>query len=99
MEIKSTKENGVLTIALSGKLDTVTSKELDVVIKKELDSQVTIVIFDAKELEYISSAGLREIMFVKKTLGKKEAVIVKNINNVVREIFRVTGIEKVITLE
>ena len=58
MEIVKTREGDKLTLALSGRLDTLTAPQLETVIKNELDGAKDLVL-DLKDLIYVSSAGLR----------------------------------------
>ena len=70
MEIKI-NHGEVFTIALVGRLDTVTSKELLEAFTKE-EVKEDLLILDMKELEYISSAGLRALLAIKKELAEYE---------------------------
>ena len=88
-----------LVVALSGRLDTVTSVELSEAMSKE-EIKEDLVVFDFQELQYISSAGLRVVLAIKKNLedeGKGLEII--NLNNVVREVFKVTGFINVLTVK
>ncbi len=58
MEVIINKNNDVLNIKLIGRLDTITTPEVENKIMNQLDG-ITKIIFDCKELEYISAAGLR----------------------------------------
>ena len=60
MEITKKNDNGTLSIKVSGRLDTNTSPELDESLKVDA-SGVKELRLDFKDLEYISSAGLRII--------------------------------------
>jgi len=97
MTYAKTNEGGILSVVLEGRLDTVTSGELSAALAGE--SGFTDVHFDFAKLEYLSSSGLRLLFTYQKTLGGKEHVVVKHANAVVREIFRVTGFDRQITLE
>ena len=59
MNIEKKLENGVLTLAVGGRLDTNTSPELEAEVTTEGVSEI---VFDFAALEYISSAGLRVLM-------------------------------------
>lgn len=88
-----------LTIYLAGRLDTVTSVELSEAMAKE-EIKEDLVVFDFKELQYISSAGLRVLLAIKKDLddaGKSLEII--NLNKVVEEVFKVTGFINVLTVK
>lgn len=97
MEIRKSLNENVLTVTLIGRLDTTTAPELEASLAQE--SGYAQVIFDFAALEYISSAGLRLLFSARKKLGGADKVIVTNVNDVVREIFRVTGFDRQITLK
>ena len=88
-----------MVVALKGRLDTVTSTELLAAFEKE-EAKEPLVTIDMKELEYISSAGLRALLAIKKDLvanGKK--LEVSNLNNICLEVFKVTGFINVLTVK
>ncbi len=97
MTIDKTLDNGKLTLAVSGRLDTNTSPELEAEAKTD---GVREVVFDFSSLEYISSAGLRVLMGVQKAMmacGGK--MTVSHPNAMVRGVFEITGLDSVFTLE
>ena len=98
MTINKTKKGTELTIEVSGRLDTLTAPELDTVIKNELDS-ITKLILDFKELRYISSAGLRVLLSAQKTMNEQGNMTVKNVNDIVMEVFEVTGFADILTIK
>ena len=98
MNITKTQDGDLLTISLEGRLDTLTSPDLEKVLKESLDS-VKSLVFDLEKLEYISSAGLRELLYAKKTLHNKGTVKVINANAVVKEVFEVTGFNEILDVE
>lgn len=85
-------------IAPVGRLDTVTSAEL-----KELIAGYDIsgrdIEVDLSGVEYISSAGLRLLVSLQKQAKSEgRAMTVKNINSVVKEVFRISGFDKAFTV-
>ncbi len=98
MEINITKNDKVLNVSLTGRLDTQTSPELDAAVKGYL-ADIEKIVFDFEKLEYISSAGLRLLLVFEKTLKAKENVVLKNVNNVVKEILSISGFNQIITIE
>ena len=59
-----------------------------------------LVVIDCSNVEYISSAGLRVLLALKRELdGKSKALEIHNINAVVREIFSVTGFINALTIK
>lgn len=98
MTIDRNKEGNRLVLAVSGRLDTMTAPELENVIKDNMDG-VEELILDFKDLEYISSAGLRVVLGARKAMGDKGSFAVRNLCSDVREIFDITGFSDIITIE
>lgn len=98
MEISTKEENGTLFIELEGRLDTVTSQELSNALPHEKREKLNID-FNFEKLQYISSAGLRLlILFKKEAQATNNTLVIRNINAVVREIFLVTGFDKILKI-
>ncbi len=98
MIINKTKEDTKLTVSIEGRLDTTTSPELS----KELEASLVGVdqlVFDLKQLEYISSSGLRVLLSAQKAMNGKGTMIVKNVSDMVMEIFEITGFTDILTIE
>ena len=98
LNINKTTENGTCTVALEGRLDTITSPELETELKSSLDG-VTELIMDFEKLEYISSAGLHVLLSAQKTMNNQGSMKVIHVNDTVMEIFEVTGFVDVLTIE
>lgn len=93
------KQNGnALEIALEGRLDTMTAPELEAELKASLDAAESLAL-DFSKLDYISSAGLRVLLSAHKAMSGKGGMKVKNVNEVVREVFDVTGFADILTIE
>ena len=99
MTITKNTENGVLTLALEGRLDTNTAPELEKEIGADLTDDVQTLILDLKDLEYISSAGLRVLLAAQKKMNKQGNMIVKNANEMIMDVFQVTGFVDILTIE
>ena len=98
MTINTTKDGSVLTVALEGRLDTMTAPELEAVLGKEMPAAEKLIL-DFDKLEYISSAGLRVLLAAHKTMVSKGGMIVTNTNEIVKEVFDVTGFSDILTIE
>lgn len=98
MTIEKKKEGNRLVLAVSGRLDTMTAPELENVIKENMDG-VEELVLDFKDLEYISSAGLRVVLGARKAMGDGGKFSVRNLCPDVREIFDITGFSDIITIE
>ena len=98
MKIIKNQNGGSLTIALEGRLDTSTAPELEQAIKGSLDG-VTELVMDFARLDYISSAGLRVLLSAQKTMSKQGSMKVIHVNEMVMEVFEVTGFSDILTIE
>ena len=97
MKIDLKKEDKKLTIKLGGKLDTNTSPELDSKMN-ELEGMEEVII-DMKELDYISSAGLRVLLSMQKVMNKQGKMTIINVCENVMDIFEVTGFSDILTIQ
>jgi anti-sigma B factor antagonist len=98
MTIQKTQNGTDLAIALEGRLDTMTAPELEAELKQSLDAVQTLTL-DFSKLDYISSAGLRVLLSAHKTMATKGGMKVTNVNEIVREVFEVTGFADILTIE
>lgn len=98
MEIVKKYEDG-LVFELTGRLDTITAPELEKRFnEEEIDEDK--VILDFAGLDYISSAGLRSLLVIKRNLDSKKKVLeINNINDVVKEVFSVTGFNNILNIK
>lgn len=95
MKITKKEDGDNLVIALDGRLDTTTAPELEELLKGSL-GDIKELIFDMANLEYISSAGLRVLLFAKKSLHNKSVIKIVSANDIVKEVFELTGFDNVI---
>ena len=98
MEILTTKKDDVLTVSLTGRLDTTTSPQLDEELKKSLDG-IRELTMDLDGLEYISSAGLRILLSTQKTMNQQGTMKLINVSSMVMDVFEVTGFSDILTIE
>ena len=98
MTINKTQEGTKLEIALEGRLDTMTAPSLEEEIKNCIEG-ITELVFDLKDLAYVSSAGLRVLLSAQKTMNKQGSMTIRNANEEVLEIFEVTGFIDILNIE
>lgn len=98
MNINATKENNITTIAIDGRLDTLTSPELNEKISAAASDSEKIIL-DVSQLEYISSAGIRALVTAHKLMADKSGFIVKTPNENVLDIITLTGLAEVLNIE
>ena len=90
-------ENNTVKLELNGRIDSnnVAAVEQDITAKLPDDKSAGIVI-DAEKLEYISSAGLRMILRIKKSFDKFKII---NVSTDVYDILEMTGFTEMMTIE
>ena len=98
MNIEKTQNDKQLVVALSGRLDTMTAPQLEDELKNSLDG-INELVIDLAALDYISSAGLRVLLSVYKKMRGKGSMKITNANELVQEVFEVTGVSSFLPIE
>ncbi len=98
MNITKNVNGTTLEIALEGRLDTMTAPELEAELNKDLGGAESLVL-DFSKLDYISSAGLRVLLSAHKAMITKGGMKVTHVNEIVQEVFEVTGFADILTIE
>jgi anti-sigma B factor antagonist len=96
MKIDFTKNNGALTVALDGRLDTTTAPELEKFLGENCVDAAALVL-DCGKLMYISSAGLRVLLANQKKMKGSMKLI--NVCELVMEVFEMTGFADILVIE
>ena len=92
MEVNIIEKDNFITAVLSGRLDTAVSQEVATALQPLVDKAEKTLVLDCKGLDYISSSGLRIFLTVRKAATAKGGkVIVRDINNEIRQVFMMTG--------
>ncbi len=100
MEISHKVQNGILMIAINGRLDAATAPVAEGEIKKMLEGEQNRLLFDLSALEYLSSGGLRVILSAAKEIKRREGkVVLAGLNQYVYEIFEVSGFTAMIPIK
>lgn len=98
MNIVKTQEGSTLTVALEGRLDTITAPQLEGDLRSSVNG-VEKLIFDLSNLEYVSSAGLRVLLSAQKVMNRQGDMIIRNVRPEIMEIFEITGFVDLLTVE
>ena len=98
MNIIKEIKNKTLNIAPEGRLDTTTAPQLEAELKQSISDNERL-IFDFTKLEYLSSAGLRVLLAAQKMMDKQGEMVICNVNDVIAEVFEVTGFSDILTIE
>lgn len=97
LQISKHAEGSTLTVCVEGSLDAVTVKDLNAALLNSLTG-VELLILNFENLRYVSSAGLRTILIVQKTMSKQGTMKILGANDTVKEIFHSVGFDKILSL-
>lgn len=98
MTIEKNINGTELAIALEGRLDTMTAPDLEAELNQSMDKAESLTL-DFSKLDYISSAGLRVLLSAHKVMSVKGGMKVINVNDIVQEVFEVTGFADILDIE
>lgn len=96
IEIKKNAEATIIEVA--GRLNTMTAASLDKAINEDI-GDVENLVLDLKNLEYISSAGLRVLLGAQKKMQKLGSMKVINVCEDIMEVFEMTGFVNILVIE
>lgn len=96
MVLNFDKKEGSLLLSLQGRLDTTTAPDLETFIDENLDG-ITQLTVNCEKLEYVSSAGLRVLLTAQKKM--KGAMKITNVQELVMEVFEMTGFADILVIE
>ncbi len=96
MEIAETKHNDVVILGLTGRLDASNAGALEQKMLSLIDGGTQRFVVDARDLDYISSAGLRVLLVAAKRLkAVKGTVALAALKDHIKEVFDVAGFSSV----
>ena len=98
MDITKKQEENKLTIALEGRLDTVTAPQLEGELRTAVNG-ISELVFDLGKLDYVSSAGLRVLLSAQKVMNRQGSMTVCHVKPEIMEIFEVTGFVDLLNIE
>ena len=96
MTIQGELNNRKLTLQLSGHIDSSNAAEIEEKIQELAGNARVSVLIDAKDLDYISSAGLRILLRLRK---RNEDIHIINVKPEVYETFDMTGFTQMMTID
>lgn len=99
MQIMKQQNGAELTLKIEGRIDTTTAPALEDELKYSVSDAVQTLILDFAQVAYISSAGLRVLLAAQKVMKRQGTMVVRNVNDVVMEVFEVTGFSDILTIE
>ncbi|MCQ2384607.1 MAG: STAS domain-containing protein [Paludibacteraceae bacterium] len=100
MTLKIKESNGQLLAFLNGRLDTATSTQFANDMQPLLDNTQREIVLDCTDLEFISSSGLRLLLTLRKaSLAAGGKIIIRHVNESVKQVFSITGFLSLFTFE
>lgn len=100
MNITIQETDAKIIATLSGELDTAAAQEAEKQLQPLLDSKGKEVVLDCTKLEYISSSGLRVLLSIlKQAQSVGSRVVLKNVNDVIRDVLELTGFISIFEFE
>ena len=99
MTINVERDFELVTLEVAGRLDTTTAPNLEAVIN-ELSEDIKELVFDVSSVEYISSAGIRVVLGAYKKMNSNGGIMrIEKANDIVREVFEMTGLSEMLEQE
>ena len=99
MDLTKVINEEICTVSIIGRLDTTTAPELEQFMDETFKEEFRSLKFDLKDLEYVSSAGLRIFLATQKNANKLEREMsLTNVNESVLEVFEITGFTDILTI-
>jgi len=96
MQTVESKNDGVVTLALTGRLDASNASALEERVLALINSGERRIVFDLAQLDYISSAGLRVLLVAAKRLGAADGQLaLAGLRDSVREVFEIAGFSSI----
>ena len=100
MAVSMKTENGVPVLSLDGRITSTNASAVEQEALKTLAGYAGPALqLDLGALEYISSAGLRVLLSAHKAMSAKGGMKVSNVNEIVQEVFEVTGFADILNIE
>ena len=97
IKINQKTNETTLIMEIEGRLDTMTAPVFEAALKDAVDC-VTELILDFAGLEYVSSAGLRVLLFAQKVMNRQGRMVIRNVGETIKEVFNVTGFAGIMTI-
>lgn len=92
MKATINEQDGRMVAVLEGELDTAAAQQLEKDLQPLYQTDDRDIVFDCAQLDYIASSGLRILLSILKSArAKGHRVVLKDVNDDIRSVFRMTG--------
>ena len=86
-----------LTVILGGELTIGNAPAMQQLLSNYRGQDIRKVVFDATDLVFISSAGIRCFIYARRELGRKPEIVIENCAKEIYEVFEMTGLTRFIS--
>ena len=97
LTIRTIDENQIVTLVLQGDVDTKTAPELLEVLTTLKLKELSELKIDLAEVNFMSSAGLRALVFAKQKMNHDSIVSVVNSNDEIKDVIIKTGLSNAVS--
>lgn len=99
MDINTQEKNGITIVNIVGRVDAVTAADFESKCKTLIDDGATKLLLNFKDVDYISSAGLRAVLIILKiTKSSKITMAFCSLQDMVAEVFKVSGFTAMLSI-
>ncbi|MDE2690742.1 MAG: STAS domain-containing protein [Holophagales bacterium] len=99
MNVQVDHHDKVLVAKVEGRVDSSNSQDFERQLQGAIGEDVQAVVVDLGQLAYISSAGLRVVLLVAKTLGQRNVSIsLCALSDPVQSVFEISGFNRIIQI-
>ncbi len=99
MKVEVEDHGGVLVAKVAGRVDSSNSQEFEEQLRSAIGDDASAVILDFSDLVYISSAGLRVVLLMARTLGQREVSIsLCSLRSPVESVFEISGFNRILQI-
>ena len=99
MQLKSERQDTILTIRVEGRIDGANAREFEEAVRTSITENDYTVIIDFEKISYISSAGLRAVLLIAKTFAKQNIKFaLYSLSDSIKEIFEISGFDQIIAI-
>ena len=93
-----TTDHGIAKITLTGELDGSVAEEFKAKVQEAADQQAKRLVLIMDELEFMSSAGLRVLVFAKQKMGSDVDIYMVGVQELVLEPIKMSGLDRSVIL-
>lgn len=99
MDVATERQENILSVLVSGRIDGSNAMQFEETVRAAIEDGDRAVVMDFEKLSYISSAGLRAVLLIAKSLmGRDARFALCAMSDQIREVFEVSGFDKFIPI-